>query len=47
MLLHPWMTGLAQGFGSSNDCPSDLNQDGAIGAGDLLIFLGEFGSTCE
>ena len=39
--------GSCTGFGSSNDCPSDLNQDGAIGAGDLLIFLGEFGSTCE
>jgi len=39
--------GSCTGFGGGNDCPADLNEDGAIGAGDLLIFLGVFGSNCE
>jgi 1,4-alpha-glucan branching enzyme len=30
----------------SNNCPEDLNQDGVINAGDLLQFLGSFGTTC-
>lgn len=28
-------------------CPEDLNADGIINAGDLLQFLGAFGTTCE
>jgi hypothetical protein len=28
-------------------CPEDLNGDGIINAGDLLQFLGAFGTTCE
>ena len=39
--------GSCTGFGSANDCPADLNGDQAIGAGDLLIFLGQFGQNCE
>ena len=29
-----------------SQCPSDLNGDDLVGVGDLLILLGEFGSTC-
>ncbi|MDA0979803.1 MAG: lamin tail domain-containing protein [Bacteroidetes bacterium] len=32
---------------SANDCPADLNGDGSITTGDLLIFLGAFGGICE
>ena len=39
--------GSCTGFGGGNDCPADLNGDGSIGAGDLLEFLGVFGSNCE
>ena len=39
--------GSCTGFGGGSDCPADLNQDGQIGAADLLAFLGVFGSTCE
>jgi hypothetical protein len=28
------------------DCPSDLNGDGEIGAPDLLVILGTFGTLC-
>jgi hypothetical protein len=27
-------------------CPSDINQDGMVNTGDLLIFLGAFGEEC-
>ena len=30
-----------------SSCPSDLNGDGYITTGDLLVFLGAFGSLCE
>jgi len=30
-----------------NPCPSDFNGDGVVNAGDLLVFLSDFGSTCE
>jgi len=30
----------------SNPCPADLNGDGVITAGDLLVFLASFGTTC-
>jgi len=30
-----------------NPCPADLNGDGSITTGDLLIFLGAFGSICD
>ena len=32
-------------FGS--DCPGDMDNDGAIGTGDLLGLLGSFGLTCQ
>ena len=28
-------------------CPSDINQDGMVNTGDLLIFLGAFGEECS
>ncbi len=28
-------------------CPADLNNDGIINSGDLLLFLGAFGTVCE
>ena len=30
-----------------DDCPSDLNNDGAISTADLLLFLSDFGTICE
>ena len=33
-------------FSPSNPCPADLNSDGLVNAGDLLAFLGEFGTSC-
>jgi hypothetical protein len=33
-------------FSLSNDCPTDLNEDGATTTSDLLIFLGQFGTDC-
>ena len=30
-----------------SSCPSDLNGDGTITTGDLLVFLGAFGTICE
>ncbi len=30
-----------------NDCPGDLNNDGAVGTNDLLAFLASFGLNCE
>ena len=30
-----------------NTCPSDLNGDGSITTGDLLVFLGSFGTVCD
>ena len=39
--------GSCTGFGGGNDCPADLNQDGQIGAADLLVFLGVFGTLCD
>ena len=32
---------------SNSNCPSDLNEDGTVATSDLLIFLGDFGSTCN
>tara|TARA_B100000427_G_scaffold294915_1_gene273753 strand:- start:318 stop:593 length:276 start_codon:yes stop_codon:yes gene_type:complete len=32
---------------AEESCPSDLNYDGAISTADLLMFLGDFGTTCE
>lgn len=34
-------------FETNSTCPSDLNEDGLTNSGDLLLFLGEFGSPCE
>lgn len=31
---------------SASTCPADLNQDGAVAASDLLMFLGDFGLLC-
>ena len=28
-----------------NDCPADLNQDGTVSTGDLLVLLADFGCT--
>jgi hypothetical protein len=28
-------------------CPADINQDGGVNTGDLLIFLGAFGEDCS
>jgi len=33
-------------FEIANPCPADLNGDGSITTGDLLIFLGAFGTIC-
>ena len=33
-------------FEAANDCPADLDQDGAVTTSDLLAFLATFGSTC-
>jgi len=30
-----------------NDCPADLDGDGAVATSDLLEFLTAFGSICE
>ena len=32
--------------GATNDCPADLDQDGAITTADLLAFLAMFGTQC-
>ena len=35
-------------FGATaNDCPSDINGDGVVSTGDLLLFLSAFGEICE
>jgi hypothetical protein len=34
-------------FDLSNPCPADINQDGYINTGDLLVFLGAFGTVCD
>ena len=31
----------------ANDCPADLNLDGAVTTADLLVFLVDFGAQCE
>jgi len=30
-----------------DDCPTDINNDGVTDAGDLLMFLGGFGNSCD
>jgi len=32
---------------SGNPCPADINGDGTIATQDLLLFLSDFGNTCE
>ena len=34
-------------FTVANDCPADLNLDGAVTTADLLVFLVDFGAQCE
>ena len=34
-------------FTVANDCPADLNLDGAVTTADLLVFLVDFGSSCD
>ena len=34
-------------YGECVTCMGDFNNDGAINSGDLLVFLGVFGGTCE
>ena len=31
---------------TSNSCPADINEDGTVTAGDLLLFLSAFGQNC-
>jgi len=33
--------------GGNNDCPADLDQDGAVATNDLLVFLSGFGQSCN
>jgi len=33
-------------FGGVSSCPSDINGDGLISVGDLLVLLGQFGLSC-
>ena len=33
-------------FDFANPCPADLNQDGSVSTGDLLLFLSAFGQDC-
>ena len=33
--------------GGNNDCPADLDQDGSVATADLLLFLSEFGQSCN
>ena len=33
-------------FGGVSNCPSDINGDGLISVGDLLVLLGQFGLSC-
>jgi hypothetical protein len=30
-----------------NTCPADINQDGVVGVGDLIIFIAAFGQVCD
>ncbi|MEO0404426.1 MAG: hypothetical protein AAF193_06110, partial [Bacteroidota bacterium] len=32
---------------AEDPCPADFNDDNIVNAGDLLAFLGEFGTTCN
>ena len=32
---------------ADNDCPSDINGDGTVSTGDLLLFLSAFGELCD
>lgn len=32
---------------AENDCPSDINGDGTVSTGDLLLFLSAFGEICD
>ena len=34
-------------FTIANDCPADLNLDGAVTTADLLVFLVDFGNDCQ
>ena len=34
-------------FTVANDCPADLNLDGAVTTADLLVFLVDFGAQCN
>ena len=33
--------------GTFNDCPSDLNGNGSVGAEDLLLFLADYDTLCD
>jgi len=30
-----------------NSCPADINEDGVVGVGDLIIFIAAFGQVCQ
>ena len=36
----------SEDFGGVSNCPSDINGDGLISVGDLLVLLGQFGLSC-
>lgn len=38
---------LVDGEGGAPSCPSDLDGDGAVGIGDLLDLLGDYGTACD
>jgi hypothetical protein len=31
----------------ADTCPEDINEDGIVGVGDLIMFIAAFGSTCN
>lgn len=36
----------SEDVGGPSNCPTDINQDGLVAIGDLLIILGDFGNPC-
>ena len=40
------MMGLVAGMVAQDDCPYDLNGDGMVNVGDVLVLLGSFGMGC-
>lgn len=40
------MMGLVASMVAQDDCPYDLNGDGMVNVGDVLVLLGSFGMVC-